>query len=917
MKPYTFTNLFGAVYERGNLLFLNNGTTVISPVGNRISIYDITKSKSETLPLALNRNIAKLAISPCNYVLIAIDEEGEVFVISIENKCVLHQQHMGKEVRDVKFSPDGTKLLITKANLVLLFNAPNLRDLSNPLHLIRKFSGADQDTTCLDWTTDSRFFLVGEYRNTRLYPTFKSDQVTVWTNSGHSDEIVGCFFEKDSLNYYSLAKDGTYCYFTCDHELDEVIENRYKKVDPGTKDAQMKIVDVTDEGIATSSSSEDDEIAPCSGEMIRVKKSMNKLNSKVKKTKKNTIKYTRAKRSFFNVQSDMQKITTCDFNKKTRVMIVGFEGGDFYLYEMPDLALIHSLNMSKHSLTTSVFNRTGDWLALASSHGELVVWEWTSENFKLKQQSHLDKMNTVAYSPDGSLIATGGEDSKVKLWDSATGFSKLTKTDHEGPVTQVLFAKDGTVVLSCSFDGTVRAFDTKRYNTFRTMYTPNNSQTTSNSLFQLNCMACTDETVCAGALDSFDIFVWQLKTGTLIDTLSGHEGPVVSMMFCPTNLDMLISGSWDETVQVWKIGTRSETLEFNHQVLAVAFSPDGKQIGVSTGNADLTFWNAETLDQMAAIDCRKDIISGRGKLDGVSSKTMRDTKAYDSICYSVDGKFMLAGGRSMYIGLYCIKAQKLMKRFEICKNLSFDGTEEWLSRRQMTEFGPRGMIDMSEGLKLPGTKTKDLSKRVFNTDISVMATTFSPTGREFAAVSSEGLLIYSQENMAAFDPFQLDTEVTPENIRKTLESKDYVQALMMCFRLNREKLTDEVTTKIPQEQIPILVKQLPPAYINRMVQYCAGKLETSIHTEFYLKWCHQLVYNHANHLKKTNCCVKGLMKTLNNGKPQQIYKLMDSNHYMMELILNHPEDDDDSSSDDDVIMSCEDSSDNEDLGDLF
>ena len=67
-------------------------------------------------------------------------------------------------------------------------------------------------------------------------------------------------------------------------------------MDPGTKDAQMKIVDVTDEGIATSSSSEDDEIAPCSGEMIRVKKSMNKLNSKVKKTKKNTIKYTRAKR---------------------------------------------------------------------------------------------------------------------------------------------------------------------------------------------------------------------------------------------------------------------------------------------------------------------------------------------------------------------------------------------------------------------------------------------------------------------------------------------------------------------------------------------------------------------------------------------------------------------------------------------
>ena len=70
-------------------------------------------------------------------------------------------------------------------------------------------------------------------------------------------------------------------------------------------------------------------------------------------------------------------------------------------------------SMSEHALTTSVFNHVGDWLAVASSHGQLVVWEWTSENYKLKQQAHFDRMNSVAYSPDGSLIATGGEDSKV------------------------------------------------------------------------------------------------------------------------------------------------------------------------------------------------------------------------------------------------------------------------------------------------------------------------------------------------------------------------------------------------------------------------------------------------------------------------------------------------------------------------
>jgi len=919
MKPYIFSNLFGAVYDKGNVLFMNDGTTVVSPVGNRISLYDITKSKSETWPIAMNKNISRLAISPCNYVMIAYDEDGEAFVISVANKCVIHHKHFGNEVKDIKYSPDGSKFLMTRKNGVILFRAPNLRDFSNPFHQIRKFYGADGPTTCIDWTTDSRFFMVGaEDGSTRIYPTFKSDQLTIWTNSGHgNDHIVGCFFEKDSLNYISISRNGIYCYWTCDHEPHEVIEKRYKKVDPGTK----AVDDVTEE-TSSSSSEEDDQIAPCSGEMIRVKKSMNRMDSKVKKAKKNKIQYTRQKRQFLNVNGDMQNITTCNFNKKTRVMVIGFEGGDFYLYEMPGLALIHKLNMSEHALTTSVFNQQGDWLAVASSHGQLVVWEWTGENYKLRQQAHFDRMNSVAYSPDASLIATGGEDSKVKLWDAASGFSKLTKAEHEGPVTSVLFTKGGSVVLSCSYDGTVRAFDTKRYQTFRTMYSPSDSQTTSNSLKQLNCMTCTDEMVCCGTLDTFEIFVWTLKTGNLIATLPGHEGPVVSLMFCPTNPDILVSGSWDETARVWKLSgnTRSENLEFNHQVLAVAFSPDGTQIAVSTSNGDLTFWNSETLDQMAAIDCRKDIRSGRGATDMVTADTQSKTKAYDSICYSVDGKFILAGGRSKYIGLYCISAQKLMKKFEISKNKSFEGSEEWLSRRQMTEFGQRALIDMTEGLKLPGVKTKDLSKRVYNQEITVNCIRFSPTGGKFAACSSEGLLIYSQESLASFDPFQLDTEVTPENIRKTLENKDYVQALMMCFRLNREQLTNEVTTKIPQEQIPLVSKQLPQAYVGRMVEYCAGRLETSVHKHFYMMWCRHLMYNHVNHLKKTDqkaCGVK-LMEVLT--KQQSIARKNDSNYYMIEFMLNQPQPkDDDVSSDEDcdVIMSCDDSSDAEELGGMF
>ena len=42
-------------------------------------------------------------------------------------------------------------------------------------------------------------------------------------------------------------------------------------------------------------------------------------------------------------------------------------------------------------------------------------------------------------------------------------------------------------------------------------------------------------------------------------------------------------------------------------------------------------------------------------------------------------------------------------------------------------------------------------------------------GREWAAVSTEGLLLYSLDANMTFDPFELDIDVTPTNIRKELK----------------------------------------------------------------------------------------------------------------------------------------------------
>ena len=69
---------------------------------------------------------------------------------------------------------------------------------------------------------------------------------------------------------------------------------------------------------------------------------------------------------------------------------------------------------NSQSISSMAINNTGDWIALGcASLGQLLVWEWQSDSYIMKQQGHAGLMNCLAYSPDGLYIATGGEDGKV------------------------------------------------------------------------------------------------------------------------------------------------------------------------------------------------------------------------------------------------------------------------------------------------------------------------------------------------------------------------------------------------------------------------------------------------------------------------------------------------------------------------
>jgi periodic tryptophan protein 2 len=75
--------------------------------------------------------------------------------------------------------------------------------------------------------------------------------------------------------------------------------------------------------------------------------------------------------------------------------------------------------VSEQAVRSVALNASGDWLAIGCGggvQGQLVVWEWQSETYIMKQQGHTQTLTTLAYSPDGASIATGAEDGSVSFF---------------------------------------------------------------------------------------------------------------------------------------------------------------------------------------------------------------------------------------------------------------------------------------------------------------------------------------------------------------------------------------------------------------------------------------------------------------------------------------------------------------------
>ena len=419
---YQFNNLLGTVYRQGNLVFSGDGNMLYSAVGNRVSGFDLVRSRCFTFPFEARRNIARIALSPDGAILLTIDDEGRLLMANVLRRVVVHHLNLKQRVTDVKFSPDGKWVAFAIGRLVQLWATPTLERSFTPFALHKTLGGHADDIICLAWSADSLFIASGAKDMTvRVHSVHKLPGYVPASLTGHRSSVRAIFFDEAGETIYAVTRDASLSVWELGPRPD---------------------ADTAEVGAARAQ-------AVAEGGVGRGEHAIGHW-------------WTLTSRHYFD--KEHARVTSAGMHTVTNMLVIGFAHGVFALYELPgrgradtsallatepsdepsasggggkvvpksggSLVEVHSLSISEAKVDACTVSPSGEWLAFGcGSLGQLLVWEWRSESYILKQQSHFfAEIHALAFSPAGAVIATGGGDAKVKLWSPSSGYCFVTFT---------------------------------------------------------------------------------------------------------------------------------------------------------------------------------------------------------------------------------------------------------------------------------------------------------------------------------------------------------------------------------------------------------------------------------------------------------------------------------------------------------
>jgi len=165
-----------------------------------------------------------------------------------------------------------------------------------------------------------------------------------------------------------------------------------------------------------------------------------------------------------------------------------------------------------------------------------------------------------------------------------------TLTGHSRWVMAVCISPDGHSVISGGLDDAIRVWN---------LETGTLMQSLKAHTKPVNCLSISpDSRMLASGSDDHTIKLWNLTNGSLLHTLKGHSDDVKSVAFYGVG-HLLASGGADRTARIWQLVTGEALRVFSNtagMIRAVAVSPDSQLLASGGLDNQIKLWSLKTGD---------------------------------------------------------------------------------------------------------------------------------------------------------------------------------------------------------------------------------------------------------------------------------------------------------------------------------
>ena len=246
----------------------------------------------------------------------------------------------------------------------------------------------------------------------------------------------------------------------------------------------------------------------------------------------------------------------------------------------------------------SALEVTQEVLPVSENGAETAVASVNSQDNSAPVKADSGKISPVSPSGNRQLSRTIAVND-IKLSNTLTG--------HSQDVRSVAVSPDGLAIASGSFDGTIKIWNLETGTLIRTLTGHSDAGEIVSSV-----AIAPNGTLLVSSSNGFGgtIKIWNLATGELLSTIPGTSLGISSIAISPDS-KLLASGSEDGNIYLWNLESGEAMGKFSGHlgtVFSVVFSPDGQTLASASQDGSIKLWavaNKPTESGLAQTETRQ------------------------------------------------------------------------------------------------------------------------------------------------------------------------------------------------------------------------------------------------------------------------------------------------------------------------